>query len=66
MRVAGETSAGVSDTLLARATALRDQLLSEAHAQANSATTTMAAPGALLLVVMILAVAYPISLMLLN
>lgn len=66
MRVAGETSAGVSDTLLARATALRDQLLSEAHSKANAATTTMAAPGALLLVVMLMAVAYPISLILLS
>lgn len=66
MRTAGETSAGVSDTLLARATALRDQLLSQAHAKANSATTSMAAPGALLLVVALLAIVYPVSLILLG
>lgn len=66
MRLAGESTAGVADSLLARATALRDQLLSQAHAQANAATTTMAAPGTLLLIIMLLVIIYPVALSLMG
>lgn len=66
MRMAGETGAGVSESLLARATSLRDQLLSEEHSKANEATTAMTAPGSMLLVVFLAALFYPVSIVLLG
>lgn len=66
MRLAGDGSTGVSNTLLARAKSLREKLLTEAHATANAATTNMAIPRTLLLVVFILALFYPLSLALVG
>lgn len=66
MRLAGTAGSEVGDTLLARASALRDQMLSDAHGRANAATETMGAPVAFLFVMMLLALAYPVAMALLG
>lgn len=66
MRTAGETGAGVADSLLARANALRDQLLAEATTEANKATTAMTLPLGGLFIVMVLAISFPLVVELLG
>lgn len=66
MRLAGDGSNAVADSLLARATSLREQLLVDAHAAANASTTTMAIPRTALLVIFMLALFYPVSILLLG
>lgn len=66
MRTAGETGAGVADSLLSRANALRDQLLSQSTAEANKATTAMTLPLGGLFIVMVLAISYPLAITLLG
>lgn len=61
MRMAGENDAAVADSLLARANSLREQMLVTAQADANAASTSMAGPRALLLVVTLVALMYPIA-----
>lgn len=66
MRLAGEGSDGVADSLLARAKSLREQILADAHAAANRSTTTMAVPRTALLLILMFAVFIPISAVLLG
>ncbi|WP_162802090.1 hypothetical protein [Ornithinimicrobium murale] len=66
MRLAGEGSDAVADSLLARAKSLREQILADAHAAANRSTTTMAVPRTSLLLILMFAVFIPISSVLLG
>lgn len=66
MRLAGEGSDSVADSLLARAKSLREQILADAHAEANRSTTTMAVPRTALLLILMFAVFIPISVVLLG
>lgn len=61
MRMAGENDAAVADSLMARAASLREQMLVTAQSDANAASTSMAGPRALLLVLTLLAIMYPVA-----
>lgn len=66
MRLAGDGSSEISDTLLARADNLRDELLAAKHSKDNATTVSMAFPGAMLAVIFLAAFFYPISILLLE
>ena len=59
MRLAGEESTSVADTLTARSEALRNQLAEDEHAAANAAGERMWVPGALLVVIYLVMLAGP-------
>ena len=59
MRLAGEESTSVADTLTARSGALRNQPAEDEHAAANAAGGRMWVPGALLVVIYLVMLAGP-------
>ncbi len=59
MRISAHDGAAVAQTLRERARALRTQLLADAAAEANAVSEKMTAPGALLAVLVMVAIAFP-------
>ncbi|MGW2395197.1 type II secretion system F family protein [Kitasatospora sp. NPDC001664] len=66
MRLSGTDGAAVYDTLRARAKSLRDELLAEDLARANTDSERMVAPGAALTLLMTVLIAFPALYQMLN
>lgn len=61
-----EQGSAISDNLLARASSMRDRILSREHTAATAATTSLAVPLAVLLYVFVAALLYPMVIILLG
>lgn len=61
-----EQGSAISDNLLARASSMRDRILSREHTAAAAATTSLAVPLAVLLYLFVAALLYPMVIILLS